>query len=127
MSSSLKGVMARFSGLGRGIWRRRCWVTIPSATAHVQSAESAMWMPALAQLRGLRIVLLDSPLTGRLATPLGARGVERSPRKPRIWSAVMPANGTSFDSAPLLLAAQDRPGKLETFGTRWYNQPQCAG
>ncbi len=87
MSSSLKGVIARFSGLGRGIWRSRCWVTIPSATAHVQSAESAVWM--------LRIVLLESPLTGRLATPFGARGVERSPRKPLIWSAVMPANGTS--------------------------------
>ena len=87
MSSSLKGVIARFSGLGRGIWRSRCWLTIPSATAHVQSAERAVWM--------LRMVLLESAFTGRFATLLGARGVERSPKKPLIWSPVMPANGTS--------------------------------
>ena len=62
-----------------------------------------------------RMVLLESAFTGRFATPLGARGMERSPKKPLIWSPVMSANNTSV------------PKSAGALGTSWYNQPRCAG
>jgi len=65
MSSSLKGVSALFSGLDPGIWPKTFWHMFPSSTAHVQGAESAVWM--------LSMVLLQMPLASRLAAPLGAR------------------------------------------------------
>jgi hypothetical protein len=65
MSFSLKGVIALFSGLDPAIWHKTFWRTFPSSTAHVQSAESAVWM--------LSMVLLQMPLAGRLAAPLDAR------------------------------------------------------
>jgi hypothetical protein len=65
MSFSLKGVIALFSDLGPGIWHKTFWRTFPWSTAHVQSAESAVWM--------LSMVLLQMPLASRLAAPSGAR------------------------------------------------------
>lgn len=52
-----------------------------SATAHDHGLDSAVWM--------LRMVLLESGLTGRGATPAGARGVARSRRNSLSCSGLM--------------------------------------